>query len=146
MLIQRVGASEQAKETLVERAKAILSQLNWKHALIGLVPLVVYLYPRPILRLFMPIASKLNRNHPTVACHHFVREIVLTTNPAITAENLSSMYTVRGTAPNWTAYKESEIAVIELYNESTHESRDNPFISQSVVLSPASGPEMVLYS
>lgn len=91
MLVQRVGASEQAKETLVERAKAILSQLNWKHALIGLVPLVVYLYPRPILRLFMPIASKLNRNHPTVACHDFVREIVLTTNPTITAENLSSM-------------------------------------------------------
>lgn len=134
---------EQARENVLQRVKDLLSKLTWKHALVGVLPLVIYLYPRPLIRLFMPIASKLNRNHPPVACQNFVREIILTTNSAITRDNISSLETTKGTTPNWTSYRDEEIAVIELYGK---ENIGSPFSSQSVVLTQANEAELTLYS
>jgi hypothetical protein len=134
---------EQAKEDFLERVKELLSKITWKHALIGLLPLAVYLYPRPLLRLFMPIASKLNRNHPPVVCHHFVKEIILTTNSSITKDNISALESMRGTAPNWTGFKDEEVAVIELYGK---ENVGSPFSSQSVVMVQTNEAELILYS
>lgn len=134
---------ESARENLLQRVRDILSKLTWKHALIGVLPLAIYLYPRPLIRLFMPIASKLNRNHPPVACQDFVREIILTTNSAITRENISFLESTKGTAPDWTSYKDEEIAVIELYGK---ENIGSPFSSQSVVLAQSNEAELTLYS
>jgi hypothetical protein len=115
MIAQNVSAGGQSSESIVERVKSLLSKMTWKHALVGLVPLVLYIYPRPILKPFVLIAAKLNRNHPEVACHDFVHQVILTTNPAITQENLSQLEVLKGVRPDWSGYKKEEIAVIELF-------------------------------
>lgn len=142
-LSKEAVAHEQARDNLLERVKDLLSKITWKHALIGLLPLVIYLYPRPLIRLFMPIASKLNRNHPPVACQDFVREIILTTNSAVTRENISTLESIKGTVPDWTSYKDEDMAVIELYGK---ENIGSPFSSQSVVFTQANEVELTLYS
>lgn len=128
---------------MLQRVKDLISKVTWKHALIGLFPLVIYLYPRPLIRLFMPIASKLNRNHPPVACQNFVKEIILTTNSAITSENISFLESMKGTAPNWSSYKDEDIVVIELYGK---ENIGSPFSSQSVISTQVNEAELTLYS
>jgi hypothetical protein len=72
-MAEEVVGAEQAKDTLLDKAKAILCKVTWKHALVIAIPLILYIYPRPILKLFVPIASKINKNHPTVACDDFIR-------------------------------------------------------------------------
>lgn len=123
--------------------KDLLSRLTWKHAIIGLLPLAIYLYPRPLIRLFMPIASKLNRNHPPVACQNFVKEIILTTNSAITRDNISFLENIKETAPDWTSYKDEEIAVIELYGK---ENIGSLFNSHSAIITQSNEAELTLYS
>lgn len=91
MISQNSAVCTQSADSFAERVKTIFSKMTWKHAIIGLLPLVLYIYPRPILKPFVIIASKLNRNHPEVACHDFVQEIILTTNPAINRQNLSTL-------------------------------------------------------
>jgi hypothetical protein len=64
----------------VDKLTAVIKNVTWKHMLIVAIPLAIYIDPRPILRLFMPIAAKINKNHPTVVCSGLVKEIILTTN------------------------------------------------------------------
>jgi len=115
MIAQNSSVSAQPADSIAERVKTIFSKMTWKHAIIGLVPLVLYIYPRPILKPFVIIASKLNRNHPEIACHDFVQEIILTTNPAVNRQSLSTLETLKGEGPNWSSYRDEEIAVIELF-------------------------------
>ena len=110
-----IGDNGQSTDSFVDRIREFISKMSWKHAIVGLLPLVLYIYPRPILKPFVMIASKLNRNHRGVACHDFVHEIILTTNPAVNAQNLSHIETLRGVRPNWSSYREDETAVIEMF-------------------------------
>jgi hypothetical protein len=50
---------------------------------------------------------------------------------------------MKGIVPNWTGFKDEEIAVIELYGK---ENVGNPFNSQSVVMTQANESELILYS
>lgn len=84
----------------MDKAKTVLSNFTWKHVLIVAIPLAIYIYPRPILRLFMPIAGKINKNHPNVVCSGLVREIILTTNEAVTLQNIPLIEIAKGTKPN----------------------------------------------
>lgn len=119
------------EEGVIEKVKALLSRLTWKHALIVSIPLAIYLFPRPIFRLFLPLASKINRNHPPVSCNHLIREIVLTSNDAVTLDNISHINVLKGAAPNVSTYSQDEVAVIELFAE---DQGANPYSSQMAVL------------
>ena len=108
-------AAEAKTESIIGRVKEALLKVNWKHAVLLSIPLGLYIYPTPILKLFMPIATKLAGNHPTVACDSHLREIILTPNPEITLASLPKLNFLKGTAPTSEEYDEEECATIELF-------------------------------
>lgn len=50
---------------------------------------------------------------------------------------------MKGTAPNWSSYKDEDIVVIELYGK---ENIGSPFSSQSVISTQVNEAELTLYS
>ena len=75
---------QEAEEKAVSGVKTIISKLNWKHGVFLATSIGLFLYPQPILKLFIPLVSKLNKNRSLVECQTQVNEIVLTTNIDIT--------------------------------------------------------------
>lgn len=92
-------SAEAKTESIVGRIKEVAGKVSWKHAILLSIPLALYIYPTPILKLFMPIATKLAGNHPTVTCNSHLREIILSPNPEITLASLPKLNFLKGTTP-----------------------------------------------
>lgn len=110
-----LAQSAEKTESIVGKIKEALAKVNWKHALLLSIPLGLYIYPTPILKLFMPIATKLTGNHPSITCDSHLKEIILTPNPEITLASLSKLNFLKGTAPSCHEYQEDECTTIELF-------------------------------
>jgi hypothetical protein len=49
-----------------KEAGSLLGRLNWKHGLVAAALVAIYLYPKPLIKLCMPLAELFNHNHPSV--------------------------------------------------------------------------------
>ena len=87
--------------------------MNWKHGLI-LAAVGLILYPKPIIKLFMPLVSKFSKNHSPVKNNSEVREIILTSNESVNFDTLSKLKIIKGTRPQGYKFKEEERKCIEL--------------------------------
>lgn len=99
-----LAQSSEKSESIVAKVREVLAKVNWKHALLLSIPLGLYIYPTPILKLFMPIATKLTGNHPSITCDSHLREIILTPNPEITLASLPKLNFLKGTTPSSQEY------------------------------------------
>lgn len=79
--MQATNSTTEQAESLISKIKEAALKLTWKHAIILTVPICLYIYPKPIIKLFMPIASKFSNNHPNIICNETLEEIILTNNP-----------------------------------------------------------------
>ena len=73
-----LAESAEKTETIVGRVREVLAKVSWKHALLLSIPLGLYIYPTPLIKLIMPIATKLTGNHPSIICESHLKEILPT--------------------------------------------------------------------
>lgn len=95
-----LAQSGEKTETIVSRVKEALAKVNWKYALLLSIPVGLYIYPTPIIKLFMPIAARLTGSHPRFTSDSHIREIILTPNPEITLAALPKLNFLKGHAPS----------------------------------------------
>jgi hypothetical protein len=107
-----------AAVSIIDNIKDFSSNLTWKSAVIIAIPVALYIYPKPLVKIFLPLIDLVSKYHGSFKRKHNVREIILTTNEALNLANLKNLVITKGMAPQVDNFNKKECLTLEVFRSS----------------------------